>query len=78
MGTPIDLEKLRSLAVIGRRSGPQVKEWRSADGERHKATLDELGNTITQHARGDRQDVNIRVHTPSLRIGDIKKGKSDA
>lgn len=61
MGTPIDLEKLRSLAVISRRTGSQVREGRRADGVRVKATTDELGNTVTEHAKGDRQDVHIRA-----------------
>lgn len=62
-GTPVDLDKLRSVGVISRRSGDQVTEWRGDDGERHKATTDELNNTVTQHARGDRQDVLIRPDT---------------
>lgn len=60
-GTPIDLDKLRSLAVISRRSGPTVREGRRADGVRVKATTDELGNTVTEHAKGDRQDVLINA-----------------
>lgn len=63
MGTPIDLDKLRSLSVISKRTRPVVKEWKSDDGERHKATTDELNNTVTQHAKGDRQDVLIRPDT---------------
>lgn len=67
MGTPIDLDKLRSIGVISRRSGDQVREWRSDDGQRHKATTDELNNTVTQHAKPnhteDRQDVTIRPAT---------------
>jgi hypothetical protein len=73
MGTPIDLDKLRSLHV-GRRTRSAVREWKSDDGERHKAVRDELGNTTTQHARGDRQDVHVRVQdVPSIHIGDVKK-----
>lgn len=63
MGTPIDLEKLRSIGYVGRRTRDRVKEWRGDDGERHKATTDELNNTVTQHARGDRQDVLVRPET---------------
>ena len=65
-GTPIDLDKLRSLAVISRRSGPVVREGRRADGVRVRATTDELGNTVTEHARGDRQDVLIKA--PAVRV----------
>lgn len=64
-GTPIDLEKLRSLSV-GRRTRDRVKEWRTEDGERHKAVTDELNNTVTQHSKGDRQDVLIRA--PHIKI----------
>lgn len=56
-------DRLLGIGVISRRSGDQVKEWRSDDGERHKAVTDELNNTVTQHARGDRQDVLIRPQT---------------
>lgn len=67
-GTPIDLDKLRSIGVLtGGRTRARVREWRSGDGERHKATTDELNNTVTQHARGDRQDVMIRPDTVVLR-----------
>jgi hypothetical protein len=71
-GTPIDREKLLSLTVgRGRRQSDRrdtVREWRTGDGERHKAHTDELGNTVTQHGRilrpsGDRQDVNINAST---------------
>lgn len=76
MSTPIDLEKLRSIGYIGRRTRPQVKEWRSDDGEWHKATRDELNNTITEHARGDRQDVHVRVQdTPTLHISEIERSR---
>jgi hypothetical protein len=61
-GTPIDRDKLLSLSVVSRRGGTRVREWRSDDGERHKATTDELG-TVTQHARGDRQDVLVTPRT---------------
>lgn len=62
MGTPIDLEKLRSLSV-GKRTRDRVKEGRDATGKRFKAVTDELNNTVTE--RGDnRQDVHIRVPEP--------------
>lgn len=67
-GTPIDLEKLRSLAVISRRSGPTVREGRRPDGVRIKATTDELGNTVTEHAKGDRQDVQINAKTVGYQL----------
>jgi hypothetical protein len=72
MGTPIDLDKLRSLAVISRQSGNRIREGRRSDGVRVKATTDELGNTVTEHAKGDRQDVHIRA--PHIRYsGETKE-----
>lgn len=65
-GTPIDVEKLRSIAVIGRRTGSRVQEGRDSAGQRFKATTDELGNTVTQRA-GDRQDVTIRPQAVRLK-----------
>ena len=70
MATPIDREKLLSLTV-GRPRGDgdrreTTREWRSEDGERHMAVTDELNTTITQHARGDRQDVLIRPDPVAL------------
>jgi len=62
---PLDLDKLRSIGSISRRSGDRVREGRDDAGERFKATTDELGNTVTQRA-GDRQDVNINA--PVVRV----------
>lgn len=75
--TAIDREKLLSLTVgRGRRDGDRretAREWRSDDGERHVARTDELGNTVTQHARPnsteDRQDVHIRAPLIKLKAG---------
>lgn len=58
-------DKLLSIS-IGSRTKDKVKEWKSDDGERHKATTDELNNTVTQHSKGDRQDVLIRA--PQVKI----------
>jgi hypothetical protein len=66
-GTPIDLAKLRSLAVLSRRTGAQIQEARRSDGVRVKATTDELGNTTVEHAtRDDRVDVHIAA--PHIRV----------
>lgn len=63
-GTPIDLEKFRSIGTITRRTRDRVMEGRRADGVRVKATTDELGNTVTEHAvKGDRVDVLVRPQT---------------
>lgn len=66
-GTPIDLEKLRSIGYLGRgRTRDRVREYRRPDGVRVKATTDELNNTVTEHAtRDDRVDVRIRVPEPA-------------
>lgn len=68
-GTPIDLEKMRSLSV-GHRTRNQVWEGRRADGVRIKATTDEHNNTVTEHAsKDDRVDVTLRPQTVKLKIG---------
>jgi hypothetical protein len=66
MSTSIDRDKLLSIGVM-RRSQPAVREWRDDAGERHRATTDELGHTVTEHARGDRQDVLIRAPRVAVR-----------
>ena len=68
MGTPIDLGKLRSLAVIGSRSGSTVREWRGDDGVRRKAVTDELGNTQTWHNIGDTERVDAHIKAPTVRV----------
>jgi hypothetical protein len=66
-GTPIDINKMRSLAVLSRRTGDRIQEARRADGVRVKATTDELGNTTVEHAtRDDRVDVHIAA--PHIRV----------
>lgn len=67
-------DRLLSIGVISRRTKPVVKEWRSDDGERHKASTDELNNTVTQHARGDRQDVHIRPEPIRVHIEELRRG----
>jgi hypothetical protein len=66
MGTPIDLDKLRSIGVIGKRTRPVVREGREhpETGRPYKAVTDELNNTVTEHAtRDDRVDVLVRPET---------------
>ena len=66
--SPEKLEAMRSISVLGRLpSKPRVKEWTDPASGRMKATTDELGNTVTQHAKGDRQDVNIKPQAVSLK-----------
>lgn len=56
----LDLEKLRSIGHISRRSGDRVREGTDEQGNRYKATTDDLGNTVTQRGDG-RQDVTINA-----------------
>lgn len=62
-------DKLLTISV-GKRTKDKVREWKSEDGERHKAITDELNNTVTQHAKGDRQDVMLRPETVRLSNAD--------
>lgn len=65
--TPEKLEAMRSVGFLSRgRTGPRVREYRTESSGRVKETTDELGNTVTQHARGDRQDVHIKA--PQIQI----------
>jgi hypothetical protein len=59
-------DRLLTVGVISRRSGDQIREGRRPDGVRVKATTDELGNTVTEHAKGDRQDVLLRPQTVDI------------
>lgn len=73
IGTRIDLEKMRSVGTISRRTRDVVREGRRADGVRIKATTDELNTTVTEHAKGDRQDVHLR---PQQVTGQITKERA--
>jgi hypothetical protein len=60
-------DKLLSIGYLSRgRSRPRVEERRRPDGVRVKATTDELGNTVTEHAEGDRVDVMVRPQTVTM------------
>ena len=54
-------DKLLSIGVLpkGLPSKTKVTEGHGEHG-RYKATTDEQGNTVTQHSKGDRQDVTVR------------------
>jgi hypothetical protein len=68
--TPEKLEAMRSISVMGRLpSKPRVKEWTDPASGRMKATKDELGNVVTQHAKGDRQDVLINAQPVTAQVG---------
>lgn len=69
-------EKLRSIGVISKRTRATVKEGRRPDGVRTKATTDELGNTVTEHAvKGDRQDVHIRPPQIRTSVEELRDGR---
>lgn len=57
MGERLDLDKLRSIGHVSRRTGNRVREGRDAAGQRYKVTTDELGNKVRE--RQDGQDVKI-------------------
>lgn len=59
-------EKLLSVGVMTRRTQgnwERTHEFRTEESGRVKKTLDELGNVVTQHSKGDRQDVHINAET---------------
>jgi hypothetical protein len=54
-------DKLLSVGYLSKgRTRPRVKEYRTEESGIVKVTRDELGNDVTQHSKGDRQDVHIR------------------
>jgi hypothetical protein len=71
-GTPVDLDRLRSIG-FGSRTRDTIREGRRADGVRWKSTTDELRTTVTEHAKGDRQDVHLR---PAQATGQISMKES--
>ncbi len=69
-------DRLLGIGVISRRSGDRVREGRQhpETGAPWKATTDELGHTVTEHAKGDRQDVLIRPQTIRAHIEELRRG----
>lgn len=64
------LARMRSVGVIGRRSGNRVREGRDGQGRRFKAVKDELGHVVTERdVPGGRQDVMINADTVKMKIG---------
>ena len=77
-GTPIDVEKVRSIGIVSQRTRDRVSEGRAhpETGKPFKATTDELGATVTEHSTtgrtpgvSDRQDVQVRPKAVHLEIG---------
>ena len=69
--SPEKLEAMRSIGFINGPlpSKPRVREWKSETSGRMKAVTDEAGNTVTQHAVGDRQDVHINATSVTAKAG---------
>jgi hypothetical protein len=67
--SPEKLEAMRSISVMprGLPSKPKVREYRTEESGRVRKTKDEHGNIVTEHAKGDRQDVEIRPQAVSLK-----------
>ena len=65
-GTPIDLDKMRTIGVMPNRTRPTVESGVRPDGVRFKAVTDEHNNTVTERSGpgatgvSDGQDVLIR------------------
>lgn len=72
-GTPIDIEKFRSIGVISKRSRPVIREGRRADGVRVKVTADETGKTIEHATKDDRVDAIVTPQTVTLIRADSKE-----
>lgn len=72
-GTPIDLEKFRSIGVISKRSRPVVTDGRRADGVRVKITETEVGRTIEHNTKDDRVDAVVTPQTVTVTRADIKE-----
>lgn len=75
-GTPIDLEKMRSIGFLGRgRTRPRITEGKMADDSgrvvRYKSTTDELNNTV-RLVGSDRQDVCIRPEPIRLSVEELR------
>ena len=73
MGTPIDLDKFRSIGVIGRRDRPVVTEGRRADGVRVKVTSTEAGRTIEHATKDDRVDAIVTPSTVTATRAQLKE-----
>jgi hypothetical protein len=72
-GTPIDIDKFRSIGVISKRSRPVIREGRRADGVRVKVTADETGRTIEHATKDDRVDAVVTPQSVTLIRADSKE-----
>jgi len=60
-------DKLLSIGVLSKRSGPKVIEGRDSKGYRAKATKDELGHITVEHANPQDQ-VDVHIRAPHIRV----------
>lgn len=68
MGTPIDLDKMRSIGVLGNRTKDKVKQVYDDSGRVvGKDITDQLNNTV--HVRDESQSVTVRPGSVNLKIG---------
>ncbi len=72
-GTPIDIDKLRSIGVISKRSRPVVTDARRRDGVRVKITADETGRTIEHATKDDRVDAIATPTTITVTRAELKE-----
>ncbi len=75
-GTPIDLDKLRSIGVISKRSRKVVTDARRPDGVRVKVTADETGRTIEHATKDDRVDAIVTPHTITVTRAELKEQRA--
>jgi hypothetical protein len=72
-GTPIDLEKFRSIGIIGKRSRPVIRDARRPDGIRVKVTETETGRTVEHATKDDRVDAYATPQTLTVTRAQIKE-----
>jgi hypothetical protein len=72
-GTPIDLEKLRTIGVISKRTRAVVTDTRRADGVRVKVTDTEAGRTVEHNTKDDRVDAYVTPQTLTVTTAQIKE-----
>ncbi len=73
MGTPIDIDKIRSIGVISKRSRPTVTDGRRPDGTRVQITDTEAGRTVEHATKDDRVDAYARPETLTVTRAHIKE-----
>lgn len=75
--TPIDLAKMRSIGVIGKRSRPVITDARRKDGVRVKITETEAGRVIEHNTKDDRVDAVATPQTLTVTRAELKEQRDD-